>query len=493
MNPYRSNHLTLFIFIFVVSCSAGKKSEEAFQIPSSIPLTTIASTSPADRMTESSQNVSPRIQRTTDILPYDPAPSLSEISQFLEDQLPMFAGFSLERDFEAVDLNEDGRLDQVERDDEYGLRLALIYSDVSGDKQDDIIIPGFHGLFILPSAEDGYANPFWIESGGSRASVPRVEIEFQDYSGDGVHEIVYDEGSWGGGTGLWPYEVQRSIVHCTGADCVIAWRDSVYRQVTDYNSGGFLLYEMQTAPEFDDTGKVLLRTRDEGFSIHCCTDFGSSYVPPQGLELFPSYVRIYEFHDGHFVQVDKQTASPGKIIPSASQLSAVSRMGDLASVSWDFNYAAGNANDYCQLQVNGFSIGEFFGCQHNFTQVKWQDVTGDGIEDIFVIAYSAGYPYGPEGLLSNDICMHQRMLVFTKGNGVYRLIANVSGCVLEADLFGVKLEDLDRDGVPEIIAAPLYAESGEYPARVYRFNGDAFVMWSELPQWEIEPLQWFPP
>ena len=154
--------------------------------------------------------------------------------------------------------------------------------------------------------------------------------------------------------------------------------------------------------------------------------------------------------------------------------------------------SASNANDYCQIAVESSALGDYFGCRHDFTEVGWQDITGDGKEDIVITAYSSGYPYGPEELISDEICMHQRIIAYSEEDDGYRLIANIAGCVLEEDLFGVKLEDITGDGEPEIIAAHLITETDEYPTRAYKWNGDEFVMWSELPLWKVDLLHWFP-
>jgi hypothetical protein len=108
--------------------------------------------------------------------------------------------------------------------------------------------------------------------------------------------------------------------------------------------------------------------------------------------------------------------------------------------------------------------------------VAWRDLTGDGRDDVVVTAFSAGYPYGPEDLLSDTNCMHQRIIAYQVEDGIASEIANVAGCVERSDLYGVRLLDVDQDGQVEILAAP----NGDLNNRAYEWNGQRFVLWGEV-------------
>ena len=430
-------------------------------------------------------------------LPLHPSPSPSQLDSLISTYFSEFHDSLLDWDFEEDDINDDGLPDEVSRYYDNYIGMAIIKVDVTGDGVIDFVIPGWHGIIVVPSSENGYGEPYWMKAGWSRASLPEIEIIFQDLTGDDIPEIIYNEGLWGGGTGLWSYEVNRSIIHCIGTGCSEIWSGLVYREIHDYNSGGLSVYRASFASNYDEDGNSSIKITDEGFSIHCCMKFGTSDHPEGSkalnpLLIFPSIISIYSFEDGVFNKADEQIVSLEKTIESKSRLVSTSSSGTIAAISWEFNMSASNANDYCQIAVESSALGDYFGCRHDFTEVGWQDITGDGKEDIVITAYSSGYPYGPEELISDEICMHQRIIAYSEEDDGYRLIANIAGCVLEEDLFGVKLEDITGDGEPEIIAAHLITETDEYPTRAYKWNGDEFVMWSELPLWKVDLLHWFP-
>ena len=63
----------------------------------------------------------------------------------------------------------------------------------------------------------------------------------------------------------------------------------------------------------------------------------------------------------------------------------------------------------------------------------------------------------------------------------YDQVADVAGCVIRNDLFGVTLDDMDGDGISEIIAAPLVTWGGIQPAKEYRWDGKTFSFYATLP------------
>jgi hypothetical protein len=171
-----------------------------------------------------------------------------------------------------------------------------------------------------------------------------------------------------------------------------------------------------------------------------------------------------------------------------------------ATVSARSNNDAGLLNDICQVVVNGQKAGLEFGCKSGFTSLDWQDVTGDGRSELIVVAYSNAYTgqgFEGEGYLQGKDCIHQRLLIFQNLDSVMNVIANVTGCVVESDLYGVRFEDLDQDGQVEILAANGWlttdrcfstlstsAPDGKqdncwyelgYQDEVYRWNGTEFV------------------
>src|SRR5262249_4133848 len=77
--------------------------------------------------------------------------------------------------------------------------LGIVYKAVNGDAKADLISHGINGVFVLIWSEQRYLPPFGIQGGWSRAMAPEITIALQDWTGDHVPEIVYDETGLGGG------------------------------------------------------------------------------------------------------------------------------------------------------------------------------------------------------------------------------------------------------------------------------------------------------
>lgn len=425
-------------------------------------------------------------------LPTDPSnapltvhePTIEQLNAFVWFYDPDFYGYDPQTVFESADVSGDGKPDAVLWDDWAApgerVGLAWVYQDVSGDQVDDLLVYGWDGLLFSVWADDHYAPPLRLPSGWSRGGLPEVTVTLQDWTGDGVLEVVYDVGLVTGGTGLWISYTNRSLIHCTALACEVVWQDTLSAYTDDYNTGGMAQYETDVRATTDPEGHPAFRVMSDGFSIYCCSDWNSGDGNPprlDTLQIYTSTVTFWSWTGAAFERRDTQINHRAQTIESQSQLSAVSPQGVEASVTWSDNHAAGNANEYCQFLIDGAPIGALFGCRHTFTTVAWQDLTGDGLEDVVVTAYSAGWPVGPEDVLSDVNCMHQRLIAYQWNAGSAVEIANVAGCVERNDLYGVRLLDVDQDGQVDILAAP----DGERGNRFYRWNGQRFVLWSDVP------------
>lgn len=394
--------------------------------------------------------------------------------------------------YESIDLSGDGRLDQVAYDlDVYpdGIAFAIVYQDLNRDGVDDLVVFGFHGLLVLLWEDDHYSEPFVIDAGWSRGWGPYLRAFFEDWTGEGVPEIVLEEDSSGGGTGLWISTTTRSFVHCVRT-CSVVWSDTVDYSVSEIRSGGTALYRAELTRRADAPDQFRVLTH--GFSIYCCEEDGGP-GPIEALNVYTSTLTTYAWNGARFEPGETATVSRWRIVESDSVLSSTNTWGNRADISWVFNGQYNEPNDVCWLSVNGGPLGKPFGCRHTFTQVHWQDLTGDGQDEIVVRAYSAGNPGGP---LTPDTgpyaayepvgsvgCEHQRLMVYAWDGAQTTELADVAGCVQEEDLYGVRLEDIDGDGLLDLRAARVYASDlpDPLPERVYRWNGQRFVFWSELP------------
>jgi hypothetical protein len=291
---------------------------------------------------------------------------------------------------------------------------------------------------------------------------------------DSNYEVIYDEFTAGGGTGLWTWDNTRSIVHCEMDDCFTAWADQISAQTEDYNTGGYSLFQSDFLLLESFSG---FKISQHGFQIDCCIWEIGNYMP--GLRILTSSISTYEWNGIEFTLINEEIVSDGSLVSSQSTLLANNGRGDVGEITYKPNNFFGQKNEICELLINGQTTGVLFGCNHNFTTLSWQDITQDNIKDLVIIAYSAGYPADDEGnLLAEDYCMHQRLLAYTYEEGQATLIANVTGCVEDETLFGVRLQDFDGDGYPEIFAAA----NDTLPRRAYRWDGERFVFWSEIPE-----------
>jgi hypothetical protein len=133
------------------------------------------------------------------------------------------------------------------------------------------------------------------------------------------------------------------------------------------------------------------------------------------------------------------------------------------------------------LEIDSIVIGEAFGCKWNFTQIEWKDLTGDGRAEL--VALTTSGPFSPEGTplthlkLYDAYCTHQRLLVYQWDGSRAKLAANVEGCVIQEDLYGVRIEPTQEKAPVEVIAAESPTDSFGNPGLdlIYVWDGQQFV------------------
>lgn len=390
------------------------------------------------------------------------------------------------REPSAIELN--AYLETVNPDLCYGSSASDIhYQDFSGDGEADLIDYSYN-LVVMVWATDHYTEPFCLQAGWSRGGPPSAVFAFEDWTGDSTPEIVVDYGRLGGGTGLFISSITRSIVHCTETGCGLVWEAPISSDTDDYNTGGLAYSELEMKPIIDSAGKPAIRTVDTGFAIYCCSEWGSQFT--ESLNVFTSTLSTYSWTGSSFELSDEQIVAWAYQITSQAILTARGPSNVVATIVARPNYAAGNKNEFCELWVDDKVIGFRFGCRKNFTTVEWKDITGDQQAEIVVVAYSAAYPYDDEGNeLGNENCMHQHLLAYHWSGSDATEIANVTGCVIRQDLYGVRFEDWDNDSQPEILAADWVSQGqcsdAVCPANlvdeIYKWNGSRFVFWDNVP------------
>lgn len=390
------------------------------------------------------------------------------------------------REPSAIELN--AYLEKVRPDLCYVLSASdMHYQDFSGDGEADLIVYSFN-LVVMVWVADHYTEPFCLQAGWSRGGSPSADFTFEDWTGDGTPEIVVDYGRLGGGTGLFIGSTTRSIVHCAEKGCNLVWDAPISSDTDDYNTGGLAYYKLEMKSIIDSSGRPAIRTIDTGFSIYCCSEWGSQFT--ESLNVFTSTMSIYSWINSSFELSDEQIVSRGYRVDSQAGLTASGPSGVVAAVVARPNYSAGNTNEFCELSISDNVIGSRFGCRGNFTVVEWKDIIGDQQPEIVVVAYSAAYPYDDEGNeLGDENCMHQHLIAYQWSGSVVTEIADVTGCVVRQDLYGVRLEDWDDDGQLEILAAEWVIQGQctdvgcpvNLVDQIYKWNGSRFIFWDDVP------------
>lgn len=404
-------------------------------------------------------------------------PTLFQLNSYLKETIPDFYGLDYSHTLTPEDVNQDGRLEYVYRYPDGEILTGMYFEDVNGDSEDDLVVTSFADVIVMFWMNDHYTNPYWRSSFGfSRCNDPLMRINFEDWTGDGIPEVVGQYITSSGGSALCVYETKKIIVHCDLTECTEVWTGVVDERIEDGNTGGMLQQHVQMTPVLDEENQPGIRALEEGFSISCC-DVLIGGSRPSGI--LTSTLTLYTLNGNLFVETERQIVSFPRPFNIQPVLNVTNSKGVLALVTPEFNFSASSPNEFCDLYIGGDHAGPRFGCRNGFTVVMWQDITGDDEADVIVITYSAGYPIDREGNSLDEIsCMHQHLLAFQYNGQSATEIANVTGCVIRDDLFGVRLEDLDGDGNPEIIAAP----NGELGHRAYKWDGTQFVFWSELPE-----------
>jgi hypothetical protein len=228
-------------------------------------------------------------------------------------------------------------------------------------------------------------------------------------------------------------------------------------------------------------------------------------VSLEALKVFTSTQEIYVWDGTTFDLTETKVLREPTIVEEDASLEANSELGR-ATVAVENNHRAGGNNDFCQLFLNNEPVGDLFGCKRNFTTVEWRDVTEDGRPEVVVEALSGARPSAFRGTwpdveyedwvtLSEIECVHQHLLAYQWDGATATKIADVEGCLVQSDLYGVRLSDLDDDGQVEIVAANSWYTERECPAdvlyycwfefgyenNVFKWNGTEFVLWDTVP------------
>ena len=402
--------------------------------------------------------------------------------------------------------------------------IEVIYEDVNGDGEIDLVVSDylFVGIFIWQ--DDQYTGSF-IYQGYPWKYDPGSQITLEDWTNDGIPEVIFDFRDDTGGTGVRVTNWTRYVIHCqqNESTCKVIWAGQLGAFYEGYGPGGVALLQTDVDQINDVNESPSLEIVTESFAIYSQgtipyssqigdgilsynggrkTEGFPPYYPRESLKVYTSTLDIFTWNGSEFEWQETQVLKPAKYTESLAVLEAINGEGKTASISVKPNNDAGLENDICQLDIDGITTGLQFGCKDNFTVVEWRDVTNDNTEELVIMAYSGVYTnvgFDGEGNFPDKDCIHQRVIVYQQVNSLVKEIANVTGCVVQSDLYGVRFEDIDDDGQLEILAASGWFTSPRcssvfsakspdgqqencwyefgYQNEIYRWNGSKFIFW----------------
>lgn len=384
------------------------------------------------------------------------------------------------------DISGEGATDRV-CEPANGLEAAYVemQADVDSDGDLDLVVAVPYGLTVLMKEAGAYVRVAQVGVGPSRFTAD-IDVGFADWTGDGLPEIVFDATTTGGGTNLYSAAQQRTILTCHAGGCQPAWDGSLRSFWDDDLSGGFSLSTSTlelvpaAAPE-----PATLRIVNAGYAVQCCT-YGEGIEIEHPITVYTETETLLALSAGGvFEPRSVRVVEPLRFPEPEAIHAAADRRGRQASLEW---LEAIN-NDSCRVLLDGAQLGLAFGCRQALTTLQWQDVNGDGREELIVSAYvpdnlvvRMDWDRGPsesEWTSEFRACVSQRVSVYAVAGETPELLADVSGCVVEPSLFGVRFEDRDGDGQVELVAALGGDDNGDQAGTdIYRWNGETFALQS---------------
>ncbi len=359
--------------------------------------------------------------------------------------------------------------------------VETFYEDVNGDGVTELIVLHPPEIFVLLWTGKVYNKIYYLNGYCGSRCFPSSFVKFEDWTKDGISEIVFDNTHVGGGSGYWTYDLTREVIQCFEYECKTVWKSIIQSDSDDYNESMISRYKVQISLIVQD-GTPAIRTITQSFNIFTNYSWSTSesemaFYDFTFLDVGQTTVSIYLWNGENFLPSEEEVFALPYSTESRAIFFAENKLGIGAGIrllDQEPDLFTG-MNNLCQVFVSHVSAEETFPCKNDFTMVSWQDITGDGQDEVIVQAL-----FGSDPGETFDCAVQQRLLAYTWDGHTATLIADASGCVTRPDdLYGVRLDDYDGDSLPEIIAAQLDADN---PERIYKFNGMEFVFWSVMPQ-----------
>ena len=327
---------------------------------------------------------------------------------------------------------------------------ALLYVDVNGDGEEDLIANGWLFVAIFLWRGDSYSEAFQLIETANTDSGAWSNVAFVDYTLDNSPEIVFDlrlpyTGNSSGGN-----RFERSIIHCE-SHCAIVWEAPIAEYFWVNSSEiGMYLYESEMQ-SYEENGQIWMELIRQDFAFNCRLSACRVSQEQASADLYEPRSRVgavikqrFLWDASRFVLLETITLVDSYPLVPSSQLSA----------SYSDKQAVIEIGERCQILVNDAPLGESFACLLDFSRIEWRDLTGDGI---------------PELLLEYAYFDSETLLIYSIEG---REIGRITGVIREADLFGIRITE---NGI--LSAGNRYSASCEFCW--YEFNQESqFYQWT---------------
>lgn len=371
----------------------------------------------------------------------------------------------------------------------------MAYKDVNGDWEVDLIISSDYKMYVIIMiwVGDHYFEPFVVLHTSTYRN-PFSRTHFEDWTGDGVSEVIFDIRQVGGGTNYSEHIWRKHVIQCQVNSCRFIWqgRYAALIEAIEPSEYALLLSEMRLVTS--EMGYRVLQRWEYALEFSTYPILNTFYPLSvirsniYGRKFTSSATRYSEFiWDGtKFRLTHQEMLGQAQVIQRKQSPNALSKIGNRA---WIKVVPIPTYTDHfqkCHLYINAQEIGLPFACQQNFTQVEWRDITNDGAEELIVSTLLV-QDY-------DDACVRQWRMVYRWDGITATSIANIEGCVIQSNLYGVRFEDFDNNGQVEILAAaPIEAipddcmggycwyELNKF-AHLYRWDGKRFEFWKTIEQ-----------
>lgn len=365
---------------------------------------------------------------------------------------------------------------QLKQEAYMGDVLEQTYADVNGDGEIDLVVSDYLLLAIFLWQGEQYT-PALVYQGYSWKYDPGSRVTLADWTNDQIPEVVFDFREDTGGTGVKNTDWRKFVISCPAQQftCRVIWADNVYSFTEGY-AGTTVQMRKTIKLSHPAGGQHTLEVTSSSFAVspaghgsffpyyHSFPTIGDNVLTyhtgkpdlendytyhPESLQTYTTTVDIYLWNGTQFAWQDTQFLETPLMIANQSVLTATNPAGITASLTYTPSIWADYDYDNCQLHFNQQVVGGIFPCQSNLTVLSWQDVTSDGREELLLHGYSSAYA----NVQTEESCAYQFLTIYQEQNGQLTFLTNIKGCVVQPDLYGVRLEDLDQDGQVEIIRA----------------------------------------